>query len=384
MFFLRKSGVRARSATVGEASAAQGVRNRRATTPARHSCAASERFWASIIARPGERLRVYGFCVSLACSCQPHAEPAPAAGAAAAVSQSSGSRRATAPKSRMGSDVAGAPNAPLREFELLAASTLTWEFRSEWGPLHVVVYLPQRTTRQRFGALVALHGRGESLKGSARGARGWLDDYRVLEAIRRLKSPPLRSEDFGGLVSAEDLAQFNRRLRERPYRDVILVMPYLPDILKKDEAFVNAPKFAELLWSQVLPRVRRELPLRAGVAFAIDGVSLGGRASLLMAFATPDLWVSAGGLQAAIDDKELVRITELAKAATARNPRLKLRILTSDQDYYQSVNRQLSQLWTRASVAHEFRLVQGTHSYEFNRGPGALEMLTFHSRQLND
>jgi len=33
-------------------------------------------------------------------------------------------------------------------------------------------------------------------------------------------------------------------------------------------------------------------------------------------------------------------------------------------------------------VAHGFALVVGTHSYQFNRGPGALEMLLFHSRVL--
>mgnify|MGYP000446977673 CR=1 FL=1 len=37
------------------------------------------------------------------------------------------------------------------------------------------------------------------------GALGWVDDYAMIQAIRRLKSPPLTSEDFGGMVTAKRL-----------------------------------------------------------------------------------------------------------------------------------------------------------------------------------
>jgi enterochelin esterase-like enzyme len=228
--------------------------------------------------------------------------------------------------------------------------------------------------------LIAFHGRGESLKGPTRGAQGWFDDYRLLAARDRLTLPPLNRDDFQRFVTAERLVEINHQLATDPYQDMVLVTPYLPDVLKKEQAFESQPKLAAFIADALVPQLRAQLPVRE--QFAVDGVSLGGRAALLVGFALPTLFRSIGTLQAAIDDSELDAFAELGREAFRQKPHLKLRLLTSDEDYYQAVNREFSAVLVRAGVAHELSVVSGTHSYEFNRGPGAVEMLLHHQRLL--
>ena len=162
------------------------------------------------------------------------------------------------------------------------------------------------------------------MKGSRRGARGWIDDYELDRAMRRLSAPPLRARDFEGYVSRERLRRINRALVEQPYSGLIVVCP----------------------------------------------------------FARPRAFGAVGALQAAIDGSELERFAELGVRALADNPNLSLRLLTSDKDHFLRVNEQLSALLKERGVQHRYSRVQGNHSYRFNRGPGAIEMLLFHDRVL--
>jgi hypothetical protein len=263
---------------------------------------------------------------------------------------------------------------------LTPAQELTWQLESPWGKIPVVVWVPSRVPSQRFGMLVTFHGRGETLKGPARGARGWIDDYKLLTARERLSSPPLTASDFQGFVSEGRLREINQRLSVDAYRDIILVMPYLPDVLKKEQAFANREPLTWFFVHQLLPRLRSELPTND--QFGIDGVSLGGRAALLIGLSAASVLESIGALQAALDASELGQWATLAEQALGVHPGLKLRLLTSDEDYYRDVIREFSNQLTQRSVPHELRVVRGTHSYEFNRGPGSYEMLLFHSAAL--
>ena len=238
---------------------------------------------------------------------------------------------------------------------------------------------------ERFPVLVAFHGRGESVKGSRRGSRGWIDDYGLSRAIARLAAPPLRAEDFESFVTDERLARFNAALGERPYAGLIVVCPFLPDVLKGARAFEEAGPLADFVVDVLLPRVYAKTPAQGTPATTgIDGVSLGGRASLLVGLTRPQAFGSVGALQAALDPKELSRFSALAVRAATQNPALRLRLLTSDEDYFRKENQRLSVLLARGGVAHELLRVVGTHSYRFNRGPGSLEMLVFHDRALRD
>jgi len=115
---------------------------------------------------------------------------------------------------------------------------LTWRFDGPFGPNDVVVSIPEGAgPERRLPVLVALHGRGESRKGNRRGARGWIDDYELDRALERLAKPPLGSSDFQGYVSRRRLDRINRELGEHPYEGLIVVCPYLPDVLRRGAAF---------------------------------------------------------------------------------------------------------------------------------------------------
>jgi enterochelin esterase-like enzyme len=160
-------------------------------------------------------------------------------------------------------------------------------------------------------------------------------------------------------------------------------MPYLPDVLARQAVFQNGPALAAFLAAELLPRLRSELPVaKESGRTGIDGVSLGGRAALILGFTLPREFGSVGATQPAIDDSELPRWVELAREARRANPSQGLRLLTSHEDYYRRVVTDFAAALDGASLRHRFDLVSGDHSYAFNRGPGAIEMLSHHAREL--
>jgi iron(III)-salmochelin esterase len=262
---------------------------------------------------------------------------------------------------------------------------LTWTFdEGAFGPTDVVISIPEGAApNARFPVLVALHGRGESLKGSQRGARGWFDDYELGQAMQRLRKPPLKPSDFQDYVSRERLRRINRSLAQHPYQGLIVVCPFLPDVLRGDDAFSAAEPLAAFIVDVLLPRVYERTPaIGSPATTGIDGVSLGGRAALLVGWTRPLAFGAVGALQAAIDGAEVDRFVELGSHAIEQNPKLALRLLTSAQDHFLRVNERLSAELSSHGVRHQFLRVVGTHSYRFNRGPGAFEMLLFHDRVL--
>jgi hypothetical protein len=239
-------------------------------------------------------------------------------------------------------------------------------------------------TAARYPVLVALHGRGESVRGVETGARGWMDDYELGRSIARLKSPPLLREDFRGFVDDARLARINASLAERPYRGLVVVCPWVPDILAgPDRSNLDAAlPFGSFVADDLLPRVIAELPARADrSATGIDGVSLGGRASLVVGFAHADRFGAVGTLQAAVQDSEAPALAARARAALAKGP-LRLRLVTSDRDPFAGAIAQLHLAFEGAQIDHEYLVIPGPHDYAFNRGPGGIEMLLWHDRVL--
>jgi enterochelin esterase-like enzyme len=266
----------------------------------------------------------------------------------------------------------------------LAPEELSWRFENgPFGPSDVLISVPARSPGERFPVLVAFHGRGESLKGSRRGARGWFEDYELGRAIARLRQPPLSKGDFQEYVSDERLGQINAELRQRPYAGLIVVCPFLPDVLKGAKAFVEMEPLGRFIVEELLPRVYKKTPaLGTAASTGVDGVSLGGRAALLVGLGRPLAFGSVGAVQAALDAKEIGRFSDLAVRARAQNPQISLQLLTSDEDYFLRENLELSAALAERAVPHQLRRAVGTHSYRFNRGPGGLEMLLFHDRAL--
>ncbi len=244
-----------------------------------------------------------------------------------------------------------------------------------------VILRPQHVQNTRFPVLVALHGRGEALKGPELGALGWANDYALVKALDRVCTPPLASDDFEGLVEDAHLREINASLAAKPWRGLVVVCPYLPDIdLRRDADILDYGKFVA---SVLLPRVVSEMPAIAGPASTgIDGVSLGGAVALRAGLAAPDAFGAVGALQPAIDDARVADLVAIAQVARSKRPGLALRITTSHEDYYRDVTHALDTAWKGAGVAHDFAELPGPHDYVFNRGPGAYEMLMWHARVL--
>ncbi len=207
--------------------------------------------------------------------------------------------------------------------------------------------------------LVALHGRGEAGKGLAVGANAWANEYQLDRLHRRLLTPPLTSRDLLDMTNAERLAKLNASLAAAPYRGIAVAGPYTP---------------------QLLPKLRAESGSTAGrEATGIDGVSMGGRLALLVGLGHPEVFGVVGALQPALRVEEAPMLSALAKQAMAK-AKVKLRLVTSEEDYFLAAVRAASAQLTTDGIDHELLVVPGTHGYEFNRGPGGAEMLLWHER----
>lgn len=258
--------------------------------------------------------------------------------------------------------------------------TQTWTFV---GGGRAVVIVPSWTKPEdKLPVLIALHGRGEANKGPIEGVMGWPRDYALLRAIERVCAPPLTTTDFEGFVEAKHLNETNASLVANPFKGLVIVCAYLPDV-DLHKAVAPSKDYARYLMDVVLPRVHAELPvLKSPAATGIDGVSLGGAVGLRVGLGNPEAFGAVGSLQAALGEDQVEEFTTLAKAARARNPALKLRLLTSKDDYFRGAITHTSQAWKAAGLAHDFADVPGPHDYPFNRGPGAIEMLLWHDRML--
>jgi hypothetical protein len=271
----------------------------------------------------------------------------------------------------------------------LAVSTLpqtevTWTYAdTPIGPMNAVIVVPERAAEERFPILLTFHGMGEARKGPQKGARGWIDDYGLLKAIARLKHPPLTAEDFESFVDIERLAKLNAALAKDPYRGLIVVNSYTPDMLRGDEPFTKIPPLAKFAVSELLVRAYRETPaIATAQTTGIDGISLGGRAALAIALRNPESFASVGGLQPAFDLDNAGPVAQRALLARQKNPALAFRLLTSDGDYFLASTRAISAAMRQAGVPNQLVVIPGPHDYAFNRGPAVYEMLIHHDRVL--
>jgi enterochelin esterase-like enzyme len=267
---------------------------------------------------------------------------------------------------------------------MLPAQEVTWDYpETELGPMRVVVLIPEREAGARLPVLVAMHGRGEALKGPELGARGWVDDYWLPTTVDRLHRPPITLEDLRGFADETRLARLNASLVQRPYQGLIVVCPYTPDTLPADESLDKAAPLARFVVETLLPRAYRETPaIGTPETTGIDGVSLGGRAALGIGLLRPKSFAVVASLQAALRSDNSEDIIRRAREAKTQKPDLYVRLLTSSDDYFLKANTLLAAALQAQGIHTELINVPGPHDYDFNRGPGGYEMLIFHDRVL--
>jgi hypothetical protein len=268
--------------------------------------------------------------------------------------------------------------------QALPQTEVTWSYAdTPVGPMNAVVVIPEHERGQTFPVLVTFHGTGEARKGPERGARGWLDDYGMYRALERLHHPPLTSEDFEGFIDADRLTKINAALAKDPYRGLVIVNSYTPDMLRGDEPFSKVPPLAKFVVGELISRAQRETPaIGTPQTTGIDGISLGGRAALAIGLCSPEAFAAVSGLQPAFDKDNAGAVATRAAQAHQKNPALSFRLLTSDGDYFLESTKAISAAMKQAGVPHTLVVARGPHDYPFNRGPAVYEMLLHHDRVL--
>jgi pimeloyl-ACP methyl ester carboxylesterase len=216
--------------------------------------------------------------------------------------------------------LASVPAAPAASASVSAAAgevdLVDWEFPgagARGGAERVLVLIPKRRVAStKFPVLITHHGRGESRRGAEAGAYGWVRDYKLLDVLKALGRGSLTRDDFLGFVDNARLAKHNESLASKPYGEMIVVCPHTPDILDSPKTLERAEPYTDWLASELMPRIKSECPIEPG-ALGIDGVSLGGRMSLLAGLAHPELFRAVGTLQPAFQVPEAKPMTARAK-----------------------------------------------------------------------
>lgn len=235
---------------------------------------------------------------------------------------------------------------------------------------------------RRYPLIVALHGKGEVAKGPTRGPRGWIADYRLPDAFGAMQRGRLTAQDYHGLVTRSHLSAANAELAAQPFEGAMVVMPYVRDVAAP-KSDLTVAQYAAWVAGPLLEQVREEFPgaARRRASVGIDGVSLGGWLSLETGLRHPKVFGSVGGIQPAIRG-ETQQLADRARTVYETGRTQHIRLLTSEQDPYLAATRKLSERLREHRVAHTLAVLPGPHDYEFNQGPGTLELLRFHTRVL--
>lgn len=254
-----------------------------------------------------------------------------------------------------------------------------------WGAQRVLVTFPRRGDRlehppdERYPIVIALHGRGEASP-PERAHLGWPNLYRLSDAFEALMNGRVSRASYRGFARDEHIAYVNESLRERPFRGVMVVTPYVPDVMREDLGSERMRELGEWLSGPLLAAVRERLEgaARTREGTGIDGVSMGGRVALEVGLSHPEAFGAVGAIQPAIRGDEAALAELAARAATPQ----RIHLLSSDGDPLLGATRQMSSALSEQQVSHTLAVVPGPHDYAFNRGPAGIEMLLFHDRAL--
>ena len=245
----------------------------------------------------------------------------------------------------------------------------------------VAVSLPldyEKHTTRKYPLVIAFGGAGECARSPRDGALAWLYYYKTDEAIRALANNRLTPDDFRRLITPPHLNDFNRRLKDRPYRGIILACPSSP--LLSPQVGLEYPEYEEYIMDELIPALKSRYRV-ADDRVGIDGVSMGGARAMYYGFKYPEVFSSIGSVQGAFGPYFDVYRHFVERHSETLKKR-SIQLVTSDRDPMAPSVERMHQLLVGNSIPHLYLKLTGPHDYIFNQGPGALELLVFHDHAL--
>ena len=281
-------------------------------------------------------------------------------GAAALLASAAGRSRASA--------------APCSAFEVRSL-----EVPGESLARHCQLLLPTAGKPSRL--LVLLHGLGET-KSEELGIRAWTDRYGLCDADERLRRPPVKRILTDAVyLTDERLSELGAELGRAPYRGCAIACPFTPNVFRAGPTAVVLDRYAAWLVDRLVPAVRRELGVDA-LAIGLDGVSLGGYASLEVFLRRPEAFATVGSLQGAFRAAAVDGYVGRIERAFGANGRRPLRIATSSWDPGRAANEKLAERLMKRGISTALSVPPGPHDQRFLREAGTLELLLWHDRAL--
>ncbi|GAC1570664.1 MAG: hypothetical protein NVS3B20_23560 [Polyangiales bacterium] len=262
-----------------------------------------------------------------------------------------------------------------------------WSLPTESSSMRrAVVLVPRHLRRgERVPLLIALHGLAETVD-QEMGAYAWVRRYGVADGYAHLRAPKsVTVAGLSGMVTPSRVGELQTSLNESPFRGMVIACPYTPNIWKLNKSVeATLDSYAHWLFETLVPRLRAETPVMEGAAhLGIDGVSLGGYASLGIGARRAAELGSIGCVQAAISVAQAEQWSARFEASFAQAGARPLHLLTSTQDVFRGPMEALDRALTKRAVKHQLRVALGPHDQPFLRGPGSVEMLLWHARALD-
>ncbi|MCB9589028.1 MAG: hypothetical protein H6718_26685 [Polyangiaceae bacterium] len=246
-----------------------------------------------------------------------------------------------------------------------------------------LVLTPKPLPAHPLPVLVLLHGLGET-GNELLGIHAWGDRYGLVSSYERLKRAPVaRTLRKLRYLTDSRLSGLNSSLERRPFRDLILVCPVTPNPYKLQPAPQTLDRYADWIEETLLPTVRKRFPASPhSLHTGLDGCSLGGYVGIEVFLRKPALFASYGGVQSAYGVVQAgLYASRISDLIQSYGPKA-LHFESSSEDPYLEPTRAMSKRLEELGVPHVLREAPGPHNQPWLREIGTLEMLLWHSRQL--
>lgn len=231
--------------------------------------------------------------------------------------------------------------------------------------------------------LVLLHGFGEAKAGHEVGTFAWLDRYGLGTSYARLRSPPVASVFKRRDLTEPRAAEINRRLETRPFRGMVLVCPFTPNVWSFKSTAGALDALSSFVTGELLDRVSAEISVAdtSPARTAIDGCSLGGFVSIELFVRAPARYAALGVIQPAVGGRQVAAYADAVAARPDGPP--PVHVESSVGDPYLAVSRELAAALVKRGVSCDLIVPPGPHDQPFLRDVGTLEMLLWHDSVLN-